>query len=127
MPFDNVPVLYVGGRGYWGRCPWLEPVAGPGVGQRALASVWGRFHNWTNQRKNQPIQERVVWQFKTLRRSDSVPVEGGTLGPVRFLWFLRRHDEDRVFSAVSLIQIDEPHLLRLLHVHLVTNNKKIKD
>lgn len=53
---------------------------------------------------------------------DSVPVEGGTLGPVRFLRLFRRHDEDCVFSAVSLIQVDQPHVLRLLHVHLMTNN-----
>lgn len=46
------------------------------------------------------------------------PVEGGAVGAVGLLRDLGGHDEDRVLPTVSLVQVDQPDLLRLLHVCL---------
>lgn len=51
------------------------------------------------------------------------PVVCGTLGPVRLLRLLRRHDEHRVFAAEALVVIDQSHVLRLLHVHLTDRHR----
>lgn len=46
------------------------------------------------------------------------PVEGGAVGAVGFLRNLGGHDEDRVLAPVTLVQVNQPDLLRLLHVRL---------
>lgn len=48
----------------------------------------------------------------------NTPVKGRAVRAVSFLRNLRRHDEDCMFSAVTLIQINEPDLLWLLPIHL---------
>lgn len=64
--------------------------------------------------------------ISTAPEGGAVPVEGGALRPIRFLRFLGRHDEDSVLAAVRLVQINQPHLLRLLHVHLLSERTPIK-
>lgn len=103
-----------GGGATWGAALGRSPelVLGPVKEIRSQCGEGFITGQTKGTKLNRDIQERVEIKGR-------VPVEGGTLGPVRFLRFLRRHDEDCVLSTVGLIQVDEPHVLRLLHVHLV--------
>lgn len=63
-----------------------------------------------------------IWTNTT---DDHTPVVCGTLRAVSFLRLLRRHDEHRVFPAVTLVPVDQTHVLRLLHVHLTHTHTQV--
>lgn len=76
------------------------------------------FHTWQMLQTNQKLSRKRVRRRRKSTETETVPVAERVFLPVGQRQQLWRSDEHRVLTALRLIDLDQPRLVRPLAVHL---------